>query len=142
MNPIGGQNILVIYLHLEGTSYQNVPRTLHTKIKRKWREKRHLSKKKKKHVWLSGRLHIEGRLNEGPRLQRKHKDENEAKQNKRNTRERRHDIFCKPNARRAQVRHFYNTMLDGVLHCPCSVFTRGCLEGLGAFCFFFKYHVL
>ena len=38
-----------------------------------------------------------------PRLQRKHKDENEAKQNKRNTRERRHDI-CKPNARRVQVR--------------------------------------
>ena len=30
------------------------------------------------HVWLSGRLHTEGRLNEGPRLQRKHKDENEA----------------------------------------------------------------
>ena len=64
---------------------------------------RHLKKKKKKHVWLSGRLHIEGRLNEGPRLQRKHEDENEAKQNKRNTRERRHDI-CKSNARRAQVR--------------------------------------
>ena len=60
--------------------------------------------KKWKHVWLSGRLHIEGRLNEGPRLQRKHKDqENEAKQNKRNTRERRHDI-CKPNARMIQVR--------------------------------------
>ena len=54
-------------------------------------------------MWLSGRLHIKGRLNEGPRLQRKHKDENEAKQNKRNTRERRHDI-CKPNARRVQVR--------------------------------------
>ena len=67
------------------------------------RKKRHLQKKKKKHVWLSGRLHIEGRLNEGPRLQRKHKDENEAKQNKRNTRERRHDI-CKLNVRRAQVR--------------------------------------
>ena len=30
------------------------------------------------------------------RIQRKHKDENEAKQNKRNTRERRHGI-CKPN---------------------------------------------
>ena len=53
------------------------------------RKKRHLQKKKKKYVWLSGRLHIEGRLNEGPRLQRKHKDENEAKQNKRSTRERR-----------------------------------------------------
>ena len=38
-----------------------------------------LIKGKKKHVWLSGRLHIEGRLNEGPRLQRKHKYENEAK---------------------------------------------------------------
>ena len=62
-----------------------------------------ISEKTKKHVWLSGRLHIEGRLNEGPRLQRKHKDENEAKQNKRNTREIRHGI-CKPNARRAQVR--------------------------------------
>ena len=42
-------------------------------------------------MWLSGRLHIEGRLNEGPRLQRNHKDENEAEQNKGNTRERRHD---------------------------------------------------
>ena len=31
----------------------------------------------------TGRLHIEGRLNEGQLLQRKHKDENEAKQNKR-----------------------------------------------------------
>ena len=31
-------------------------------------------------MWLSGRLHIEERLNEGPRLQRKHKDESEAKQ--------------------------------------------------------------
>ena len=48
-------------------------------------------------------LHIKGRLNEGPRLQRKHKDENEVKQNKRNTRERRHDI-CKPNTRRTQGR--------------------------------------
>ena len=56
------------------------------------------------HVWLSGRLHIEGRLNEAraARLQRNHKGKNDAKQNKRNTRERRHDI-CKPNARRAQV---------------------------------------
>ena len=39
-------------------------------------------------MWLAGRLHIEGRLNEGPRLQWKHEDENEARQNKRNTRER------------------------------------------------------
>ena len=38
------------------------------------RKKRRLQRKKKKHVWLSGRLHIEGRLNEGPRPQRKHKD--------------------------------------------------------------------
>ena len=30
---------------------------------------KHIEKiKRKKHVWLSGRLHIEGRLNEGPRL--------------------------------------------------------------------------
>ena len=36
--------------------------------------------KKNKHVWLSGRLHIEGRLNEGPRLQQKHKTKNEPKQ--------------------------------------------------------------
>ena len=48
--------------------------------------------------------YIEGRSDEGPRLQRKHKDENEAKQNKAgNTTERRHGI-CKPNARRIQVR--------------------------------------
>ena len=60
-------------------------------------------KERNTYVWLSGRLHIEGRLNEGPRLQREHKGENEAKQNKGNTRERRHGI-CKPNARRIQVR--------------------------------------
>ena len=60
-------------------------------------------RKKKKHVWLSGRLRIEGRLTKGRGFNEGHKDENEAKQNKRNTRERRHDI-CKPNARRAQVR--------------------------------------
>ena len=48
----------------------------------------------KKHVWLSGRLHIEGRLNEGPRLQRKHKVENEAKQKQR---EIRHDIHVSAN---------------------------------------------
>ena len=60
--------------------------------------------KKKKQVRLSGHLHIEGRLNEGPRLQRrKHKDENEAKQNKGNTSERR-QVICKPNARGIQVR--------------------------------------
>ena len=37
-------------------------------------------KKKKKHMRLTGSLHIEGRLNEGPQLQRKHKDEIEAGQ--------------------------------------------------------------
>ena len=35
--------------------------------------------KRKKHVLLSGRLHIEGRLNEGLRLPLMHKDEKEAK---------------------------------------------------------------
>ena len=54
-------------------------------------------------MWLSGRLHIEGRLNERPRLQRKHKYESDAKQNKRNTRERWHDI-CNRNTRRIRVR--------------------------------------
>ena len=49
--------------------------------------KKEEKRKRKKHVWLSGRLHIERRLNEGPRLQRKHRDENEAKQNKLNARE-------------------------------------------------------
>ena len=44
-------------------------------------------------MWLSGLLHIEGLLNEGPRLQRKHKDENEAKHNKGNTKERHHEIY-------------------------------------------------
>ena len=72
------------------------------KYSEKATSKKKQGKKNKHHVRLSGRLHIEGRLNEGPRLQRKHKDENEAKQNKRNTRERRHGI-CKPNARRIQV---------------------------------------
>ena len=65
--------------------------------------KRPKRKNKKKHAWLSGRLLIEGRLNEGQRLQRKHRDQNEAKQNRRNTREKRHGI-CKPIARRIQVR--------------------------------------
>ena len=41
--------------------------------------------KKKKHVWLSGRLHIEGRLNEGPRLQRKHKNERKRKRKRSKT---------------------------------------------------------
>ena len=64
-------------------------------IQKNTRKKRHVQinkkekkeKKRRKHVWLSERLHIEERLNEGSRLQRKHRDENEAKQNKRNTRE-------------------------------------------------------
>ena len=33
------------------------------------RKKRHLQINKMKHVWLSGHLHIEERLNKGPRLQ-------------------------------------------------------------------------
>ena len=48
------------------------------------RKKRHYlqTKGKKKHVLISGCMHIEGRLNEGPRLQRKHKTK--TKQNKTN----------------------------------------------------------
>ena len=38
--------------------------------------------------------------------------------------------------------HFYNTMLDGVLHYLCFVFTKECSEGLSVFRFFFKYHVV
>ena len=41
----------------------------------KQKEKRK-KKREKKNAWLSGRLRIEGRSNGGPRLQRKHKDEN------------------------------------------------------------------
>ena len=53
------------------------------------RKKRHLKtnkrkKKKNKHVWLSGLPHIEGRLNEGPRLQRRKNVETKTKQNKTN----------------------------------------------------------
>ena len=59
---------------------QNINGTTNT------RKKRHLPinkrKKRRKKVWLPRRLHIEGRLNEEPRLQRKHRDEHEAKQNK------------------------------------------------------------
>ena len=42
--------------------------------------------KRKKHAWLSGRLHIEGRLNEGPRPQQNYQDEkrSKAKQHKTN----------------------------------------------------------
>ena len=67
----------------------------------------------------SGRLHIEGRLNEEPRLQRKHKDENEANQNKHNTREIRHYI-CKPNARRIQAHAFcgYSQQGQSIQHEP------------------------
>ena len=61
---------------------------VHTKRKRKngtknIRKKRHLQINKRKK--LSGRLHIEGRLDGGPRLQRKHKEDekrSKAKQNK------------------------------------------------------------
>ena len=66
-------------------------------VQKNTRKKRHLKKKKTKHVRLSGRPHIEGRLNKGPRLQRKHKDGNEAKRNIRNTRERRHDVMTSAN---------------------------------------------
>ena len=52
---------------------------------------------------LSGRLHIERRLNEGSQLQRKHKTKTKQNKTKVTPRERRHDI-CKPNARRIQVR--------------------------------------
>ena len=51
-------------------------------------EKSDISKKNKKHVWLSARLRIEGRLNEGPRLQRSIGTKNEVKQNKRNKHQR------------------------------------------------------
>ena len=51
-------------------------------ISKKTKEKKKKEKKREKDVWLSGRLHIEGRSNGGPRLQGKHKDENE--QNKTN----------------------------------------------------------
>ena len=54
-------------------------------------------------VWLSGRMPIEERLNEGPRLQLKQKYEKETKQHDRGTIEKRNNI-CKPNARRIQVR--------------------------------------
>ena len=51
-------------------------------------------KEKRKETRVAiGRLHIEGRVDGGPRLQRKHKDENEAKQNIRNTRKRRTEYF-------------------------------------------------
>ena len=67
----------------------NVRRTLHTKRKRQWYKtysekatspNKQREKDIKKHVWLSGRPHIEGRLNDEPRLQRrKHKDEKRSK---------------------------------------------------------------
>ena len=65
--------------------------THHSKRKRQWykntRKKRHLQinkrkKERKNYVWLSGRLHIEGRLNEGPRLDESIKTK--TKQNKTN----------------------------------------------------------
>ena len=73
--------------HSEGKNIKNIRRTLHTIRKRKWYKQysgKGTSPKKQKYVWLSGRLHIEGRLNEGPRLQREHKDgkRSKAKQSK------------------------------------------------------------
>ena len=64
---------------------KNVRRTLNTKRKRQWYKKysekaaspNKQKEKRKKHVWLSGRV------NKGPRLQRKREEEKEAKQNKR-----------------------------------------------------------
>ena len=69
-----------------GNGTKNTRKTRHLKISKRKKERNTC-------VWLLRRLHIEGRLNEGPRLQRKHKDENKAKQNKGNTRERRHGIY-------------------------------------------------
>ena len=62
-----------------GNGAKNTRKKRHLQINKKYIER-------KKQVWLSGRLHIEGRLNEGPRLQRKHKDEkrSKAKQNETN----------------------------------------------------------
>ena len=52
-------------------------------VQKNTRKKRHLQinkrEKKKKHVWLPGRLHVEEQLNEGPRLQWKHKNEKWSK---------------------------------------------------------------
>ena len=87
--------------------------TLHTKRNGKnTRKKRHLQinkkrgkHKRKKHVWLSERRDSEGRLNEGPRLQRRHRRDEKTKQNKTNvTPEKKRHGICKPNARRIQVR--------------------------------------
>ena len=78
-----------------GNGTKNTRKNIHLQINKR--------KKRKKDMCLSGRRHIEERLNEGPWLQRKHEDGNEAKRTKGNTRERHHDI-CKPNAQRIQVR--------------------------------------
>ena len=86
----------------------NIQRESGNSTKKNTRKKRHLQInnkekiKRKKHVWLPGRLHIEGRLNKGPRLQRKHRAK--TKQNKTNVipEKKRHGI-CKRNARRIQV---------------------------------------
>ena len=76
------------------------------------RKKRHLQinkkrkkRKRKKHAWLTECLHIEGRLNEGPRLQRKHSDEKRSKTKQTNvTPEKTRHGICRRNARRIQVR--------------------------------------
>ena len=86
---------------------KNVRRTFHTKRKGKWHKKYFWKKatspskqkeKRKKHVWLSGRLHIEGRLDQGPLLQRKHLDKkrSKAEQNKTNVTPEK-DVMTSPN---------------------------------------------
>ena len=60
-------------------------------------------------MWQSGRLDIEERLNEGPRLQWKQKTK--TKRNKGNTREIRHGIY-KPNTRRIQFPAPCSTVLN------------------------------
>ncbi|CAN0467760.1 unnamed protein product [Ascophyllum nodosum] len=62
--------------------------------------KRHLQINKKKHVRLSGRLHIEGRLNKGPLLQRNHKDVV-------------HWSAFMPKALRSSRKHPYRWSMDG-----------------------------
>ena len=74
--------------HSEG---KNVRRTLHTKRKRKWYKKysEEATSPKIETRVATGAPAFEGRLNEGLRLQRKHRDKkrSKTKQNKRNTRE-------------------------------------------------------
>ena len=82
---------------------KNIRRTLHPTRKWQWYKKyseKGMSPNKEKEK-KKGRTRV---CAVGARwLQRKHKDENEARQNRHNARKRRHDI-CKPNAQRTQVR--------------------------------------